>query len=431
MVSSPPAPSTFAALLRRSKFASYDPLIGQVYTSYGGHAHRGDWGVKRPLPNRHRDACIRLRNVDTIYQHTDWKNAWKDTSFVKNFRELNVEPKVSLYSQWQAMRSGPCEDLWTADTDFDMKSSVGKRKAEQALFWEKMMRVPDVRAMSTREFARFIRRVRKLRPEFSKFLKERTERLQDRSMMEASEWSSTSNMEADLLRAENAHVHFLSDQSKRTALADSSRSILQLPHRNAGLSYAQIPQLQSLLFARPQPGRVVVSGPDGLEHWPVVGGFKGQPTEQHNHYKQNSGDTNRNHGKPEVRQGMWRTKDAAVIQAPITVGRFPQSVGPTRMRIKFEDWKVAENEHAVPHLPGSRTYNGSADLRGRKANDGRTMLSYPRSSPVLSPKNPMDIKKETETNPGDLIRQLRDRVSAGALESVLTDVDKMLPDHLY
>ena len=32
-------PSPFGALLRRSKFASYDPKIGQVYTSHGGHAH--------------------------------------------------------------------------------------------------------------------------------------------------------------------------------------------------------------------------------------------------------------------------------------------------------------------------------------------------------------------------------------------------------
>ena len=88
-------PSPFGALLRRSKFATYDPKIGQVYASYGGHAHRGDWGIKRPLAKQRRGFYAKISAIDTNYEHTDWKGAHKEVRMMKTMEELNSVPRIS------------------------------------------------------------------------------------------------------------------------------------------------------------------------------------------------------------------------------------------------------------------------------------------------------------------------------------------------
>ena len=50
------SPGTFPELLRRSRFASFDPTIRQSYGTPPSRLHRGNWGLKRPIAQSKRSA---------------------------------------------------------------------------------------------------------------------------------------------------------------------------------------------------------------------------------------------------------------------------------------------------------------------------------------------------------------------------------------
>ena len=116
-------PSQFAALLRRSKFASYDPRISQVYTSHGGHAHRGDWGLKRPLAIRKREAFITIKAVDSHVQQTEWYGAEQKVRWVRSIQELGPVPIVNYQGTWLSTIGTRHEFLY--DSEFNRQSGDG------------------------------------------------------------------------------------------------------------------------------------------------------------------------------------------------------------------------------------------------------------------------------------------------------------------
>ena len=125
------APSQFAALLRRSKFASYDPHIGQVYTAFDGHAARGNFGLKRPLALRRRNAHITVQAVDSHEQQTVWKSAEQANRWIRMWDEVGVKPKVGQQTKWeQKLGALGAEVSLLTDSEFTHQETAGAQKEE-------------------------------------------------------------------------------------------------------------------------------------------------------------------------------------------------------------------------------------------------------------------------------------------------------------
>ncbi|KAI0034056.1 hypothetical protein K488DRAFT_84391 [Vararia minispora EC-137] len=92
-------PSQFAALLRRSKFASFDRSIPQVYASHGGDAYRGNYGVKRSLTPTKKGLPIIISNVDSPHQQTEWQPAAKEARWIERWETL--PPPRPMRGGWE------------------------------------------------------------------------------------------------------------------------------------------------------------------------------------------------------------------------------------------------------------------------------------------------------------------------------------------
>ncbi|CAG8465615.1 1196_t:CDS:2 [Ambispora leptoticha] len=78
----------FPELLRKSRLATFDPAIPQVYKTYGAFKKRGDWGLKRNLPNILRTDVITVQALDTVEHQTDFKSARSLVGFARKWKEL-------------------------------------------------------------------------------------------------------------------------------------------------------------------------------------------------------------------------------------------------------------------------------------------------------------------------------------------------------
>ncbi|KAH9981391.1 hypothetical protein BGW80DRAFT_1454278 [Lactifluus volemus] len=215
-VISPPSPSPFATLLRRSKFASYDPTIGQVYTTHHGNAHRGNWGFKRPLALRKRDKFISVQAIDSREQQTEWTPRESEARFIRRWEEVATEPSVRDAWERHYMNSRPIHDAELAK----------ETKAETSRIWPYGARLTSSR---------------------------RSDKRSEPSAYEESARGS----------AETVRRRFLQRQSHTIYDGPHSRAIEQRPHRNGGLSYAYTSQLTHFFTTHDQPGRFVDStGPD-------------------------------------------------------------------------------------------------------------------------------------------------------------------------
>ncbi|KAK7693912.1 hypothetical protein QCA50_003486 [Cerrena zonata] len=248
----PPA-SPFAALLRRSKFAQYDPHIGQVYATYGGDANRGHWGLKRPLALRKRHAHITVKSVDSPEQQTEWKHAEQQSRWIKMYDEVGLPPKARPEKSWYHKLGSDADWRWTVDSEFATRDTTtppsgkleershgvrlpegvdpvrAKEAIENGIFADKMP-TPNINAMSEKEFETYLKKLRKLRPQFREYLKTR-----------------------DAAQATKGQC---ADYKKYTDR--NSRVIEEQPHKFAGLAYSHHNELQSRFYAPPRPGRMLI-----------------------------------------------------------------------------------------------------------------------------------------------------------------------------
>ncbi|CAG8514685.1 9295_t:CDS:1 [Diversispora eburnea] len=86
---------SFYELLRKSRLASFDPSIPQVYTTHMRYRSRGEWGMKRNLPNFLRTNNIIVEALDTIEHQTPYKSAETFVKFTKRWKENYPFSKVS------------------------------------------------------------------------------------------------------------------------------------------------------------------------------------------------------------------------------------------------------------------------------------------------------------------------------------------------
>ncbi|KZV88105.1 hypothetical protein EXIGLDRAFT_722962 [Exidia glandulosa HHB12029] len=252
------APSQFAALLRRSKFASYDQKIGQVYTAFGGHAHRGDWGLKRPLPQkiRVRRPLITISSVDSINQQTEWERSGPSTRFVEQWNEMGMDQVTP--DETSAFAGDRAASI---DSDFARRPGMSDLERVQPFARRRTLakEVPmkNIHKMRPKEFERYLDRLRQLRPKFNEFvLKEGPKLLAQGQATKAQSYTSVAQIRAHP-SSESIPDHFISQEVSLSAGGEGTTWIEQRPHPLGGLTYTTTSPLQSLYFFPPVVGRLV------------------------------------------------------------------------------------------------------------------------------------------------------------------------------
>ncbi|KAI8869754.1 hypothetical protein GQ42DRAFT_24525 [Ramicandelaber brevisporus] len=56
--------STFGRLLRSSRYATHEPKLRQIFTTFGSEGARGDWGMKSLLPPAVKSRLLEVRQLD-------------------------------------------------------------------------------------------------------------------------------------------------------------------------------------------------------------------------------------------------------------------------------------------------------------------------------------------------------------------------------
>ncbi|KAG9295477.1 hypothetical protein G9A89_013506 [Geosiphon pyriformis] len=79
---------SFPELFRKSRLATFDPLLPQVYKTYGPFKKRGDWGLKRTLPGVLRTDVVTVQALDTLEHQTPFESAQGHVRFTRKWKEL-------------------------------------------------------------------------------------------------------------------------------------------------------------------------------------------------------------------------------------------------------------------------------------------------------------------------------------------------------
>lgn len=344
-----PPPSQFAALLRRSKFASFDPQITQVYTAYDGYAARGNFGLKRPLALRRRNAHITVQAVDSREQQTVWRSAEQENRFIRMADEVGVTPKLKLASSWGwRVGSVGLEASFAVDSEFAPAPDATKKTVEPNAEGEENAEdvgkkstvlgrpqsenLPNPEAMSIREYEKYLERMRQLRPAFRKFLIEK--------------YGSTGAFELSV-RANEDYREFLKMHAYQQYHAPRPRVIEQQPHRFAGLTYTAPSYLQTTFTTKPQVGRRV--GSTQTRQAGDVVAFAGVAATMSKGQR----------GDDDSEVTTYRFNEIHLRRPPATVGSHPSGLESAYMvaHVRVDSDKTTEgHRRANEHVPGTKEY---------------------------------------------------------------------------
>ena len=296
--------ASFAELLRRSRFATFDPAIRQAYGAPPSHGARGNFGLKRPLANRRKNGYITLNKFEEPAQYIEWDNAEPQVRFIKRVEELNVTPSVQPGTNWylglggvaaskeSQMDSEFCpgetgmgfthrappaepisEDLQGLGTRG--KNGYGAAAMQSAVSLDapggkgKAHLQPNIQAMSPREFDRYLEKLRALRPDFEQYLAE-TQRSEletyPPTQNSASKTIAVDNVES--LSLKSSHMAFLGHHTHSQFSASTPEempektllpkpTIRQQPHRYAGLTYYTPTAVESYYSSPVEDGLVL------------------------------------------------------------------------------------------------------------------------------------------------------------------------------
>ncbi|GAA5896180.1 hypothetical protein JCM5296_007255 [Sporobolomyces johnsonii] len=253
------ASSSYSALLRRSKLATYNPSIDQVYTTSSAHLARQNFGLKRPLPaaTTKTSPFVRLTDLDSREGRTVFRKATRETSFVRKIGELGVglrsealEPRgvSSAYSrQW---------DRVEIQSRFMPEGLPGGVK-DPASVSTVPARTPNFLAMDEREFERFLEDLGERRDEFKAFVA--AEAAKTSPATAGDEFDLYSHAQRNPTELVRLVERFLRQPSPQSAKFASS----PLPHIHPtlALQYATPTPLESA-FAPAVPGRLLGPSPD-------------------------------------------------------------------------------------------------------------------------------------------------------------------------
>ncbi|KAI0636575.1 mitochondrial ribosomal protein subunit-domain-containing protein [Trametes polyzona] len=335
-----PPPSQFAALLRRSKFASFDPKIGQVYTAYDGNAARGNFGLKRPLAIRRRNAHITVQAIDSREQQTVWRSAEQENRWIRMWDETGASPTTVSNSGAWATRLGPFGEVeFKVDSDLVPQEGVeadeeGSADGPPAAQLPKSQATRNLDAMSEKEFDWYLRRLRQLRPAFREYL--------EKYSKEPCPENDSSLLGRSLFAAGNDFKDFLEHRAWLDYHAPRPRYIEQQPHRFAGLSYTRSPPLQTLLILKPHIGRVL-----SREDSNVLVGTAGMTSVVPR--------ADRSTEVPPV--AHFRFTKVELISAPATVGVVPEGLEGVKLKTNARlHSPEMRDKQENPYPPGTKEY---------------------------------------------------------------------------
>ena len=355
------SPSPFATLLRRSKFASYDPKIGQVYTTFGGDSHRGNYGLKRPLALRTREPFITIASVDSLQQQTEWSYAEKEARWIRKVAEVSRLPEV-IHGGDLWKKSGPDGRFpWKVDSDFalgttDADAALGTKDESQGLGYGN---TPNIDAMTPKQFQRHLEKLRALRPAFRKFLGgEQANGVQKGGSIGRPAWKNKikspslleqSRYETDL------HRTFLSQHMAQKINDPESHILEQDVHPNGALMYTHLTDLEHYFWRQPLPGRavgksrnLVVSFAGANARLPHNKSESIQPIEWRSLVERGV-DTGRGVSK-------FRVSQVEVFKPPQVVGRKPEGMEDMDIRMWVSSHSRLDLVRANPNLPWTREY---------------------------------------------------------------------------
>ena len=315
---------SFPELLRRSRFASFDPTIRQAYGAPPSHLHRGNWGLKRPIAQRKRNAFISLKNFEEHEHYIEWNNTESQVRLIDKVEEINVAPKLVPHVPWYVGLGPAASSYWSKmDTEFAPgetgmpplpkplplfttqleglgrrgKGEYGMKASTTELSSTKSpddgYLHPNVRAMPPRVFNRYLEKLRSLRPEFKKFLEENgvTTSIKDSGIPPGQLHihflgQHFEKQFQDTRKKEDAHPNQTQQQHSEKQSQDAlSREkggdvhpnqiqpIRQQPHRLGGLMYASPTFLESFFNSGVQPGIVLEDGSNAYTNKSTASSF--------------------------------------------------------------------------------------------------------------------------------------------------------------
>ena len=410
------SPSPFASLLRRSKFASYDPKIGQIYTTFGGDSHRGNYGVKRPLALRTREPFITIASVDSLQQQTEWSYAEKEARWIRKVAEVSRTPEVIHGSDlWK--KSGPNGMFqWRIDSDF----ALGTTDADAALEAKKESQshdqgsTPNVDAMTPKQFQRYLEKLRTLRPAFRGFLEAeqaKTARAKGKGRNTPS-WKGkvrSSNLLEQSRYETDLHKTFLSKNMAQTINAPDSHVLEQDVHPNGALAYTHLTDLEHYFWRKPLPGRavgkarnLVVSFAGANASLPLRKSEGIQPVDWKSLVERGA-DTGKGVSK-------FRISQMEVLKPPQVVGDKPEGTADMDVRMWVASHGRLDMVAANPNLPWTREY-----------------VSHVSDSPITGTRpgmtNPPPVKKKPHYELGESSKN-QEAESQRLLESLYVLLEK-------
>jgi len=382
-----PAPGSFAALLKQSKFATYHPSIGQVYTVFGGHAQRGDWGLKRPLPERKRHRRLKISAIDTHEQQSWFDSGESDARTVARWDEIGTRVNVDYQSgRWheQGFTKLAARAMPNVDSEFGGFGVPSNARVDPALglryeFNSKVF--PNIHKMSDAGFDKYIRKIEGRRSNFRAHVEnvEAHEKgLHNRSVPIGDPvslyWYRNKSREG-FGRTGNDFLELLAEDE----ITEEGNRILQaVPHPNGGLSYTSPSYLQTRLTTPPIKSHVVWA--PRTEAMAVVGGVtaKVRPT-WNNNYKET---LRVDYRRSDPQRGTYNVRviDAQMQDPPqVVMRRNSGGLGTMKMDITAHtvDSDAMDHERANPYPPGSVLYCFSES--GRAVNVPRTLPPPPKA----------------------------------------------------
>jgi hypothetical protein len=350
-------PSSFATLFRHSKFASFDPAISQVYTSYGGDAHRGHWGLKRNLPLRRRNKFITAQTIDSPEQQTEWSNAESQARFIRRWNELDVDVHVSATRIQNSSQ-------WRVDSEFAPLTTEDGTPKDAYWAGDRTTAVPNIHAMTNKEFTSYLKKLRQLRPAFKEYLRETLTlpKLRRKSLYELAQ-----------IRDSDYHQRFIASKTLETFNANHSRKIEPIPHRTGGLLYSHPSALETVFTTRSQPGIILKPTPYDRhfrrKDQPMVASFAGLYVTVRNHNADGKVpifDMNEGIKSEKAQDSITNMRIVTIptlLSVPKVVGR--AITGLNGAKLDVEVTAQTDFMRSNPYQPGSREYNSMEDVAER------------------------------------------------------------------
>ncbi|MCJ1404145.1 hypothetical protein MMC11_007370 [Xylographa trunciseda] len=146
------------------------PIQASIETTQSSLA-RGDWGLKRPLPQQSTTATttpvIRIGAIDTIDHITEFNSAADHTLTLRKWQEMNI-PVSMLQVRKSVSTAAPVTSPF--EEDLNTTETIGPNSSENAKRWK--YRGPWLAGKTEGEFEDYImKKIKKRRTEFRKYMR--------------------------------------------------------------------------------------------------------------------------------------------------------------------------------------------------------------------------------------------------------------------